>query len=167
MEPNESNDKEFVRGVVWLGLIIMLAGISLIWMGLYGDPENIHAPRWVIEISGMAFLGAGVGVALMDSMFNAVRKNVFFSWIQSLALLSMPVCLLIAFNWVAFGPGEREFSMSISIPFLSGYFENSPEWLGRLAFGIPTAFMDLIVGGAVLKVVYDSLAAWVNEGEEE
>ena len=71
-----------------------------------------------------------------------------------LALLSIPLILAMLFNWVDFGPGEREFSISISIPFLAIGFDRANEFLGRIVFAISALFMDFIL----LLVLYQMIA---------
>ena len=59
------------------------------------------------------------------------------------------------FNWVAFGRGEREFSLSISIPYFSTYSGWNNEAFGRAAFGIVALLADIIVVFVVVEVVKD------------
>lgn len=58
--------------------------------------------------------------------------------------------LSYAFNWVSFGPGTREFSSGISIPFLSFSFDSANQIIGRIVFAISTLFMNLVL----LLVIY-------------
>jgi hypothetical protein len=55
---------------------------------------------------------------------------------------------------VAFGPGEREFSASISIPFLAINFDRANQIVGRIVFAIPAILMDIIL----LLVIYQMVA---------
>ena len=154
----DGDENPYVRGVIWLGLVIMLAGIAPVWMAVTGDRKGLHAPLWVVFGSGLMFFNAGVVTGSMDTLFNPLREHRWFSWIQAIAGLSIPVLLMVILNWVAFGRGEREFSMSVSIPFLSFNFPRSSEILGRVAFGIPALLCDLIALGAVYKLMAD----WIN-----
>jgi hypothetical protein len=153
-------EKHYGRGLIWLGLLVMIAGGGILYISLFGSSEGMHAPRWVIAAAGGMFFSAGVLVGSMDTAFNSFRDQKWFAAIQLLALLTVPLGLMIPTNWVAFGPGEREFSVSISIPFLSGYFPNANQILGRIFFGIPALFMDVIALGVFGKLAWD----WVNEG---
>jgi hypothetical protein len=47
------------------------------------------------------------------------------------------------FGWVAFGPGPREFSTTVSIPFLAGRWGSS-ALSGRIAFGIGAVLLALM-----------------------
>lgn len=59
------------------------------------------------------------------------------------------------FNWVVFGQGEREFSMEISNPFLSVYFDRGIEIIGRIVFGIPALLMDAFLVYVVYNLIVD------------
>jgi hypothetical protein len=50
--------------------------------------------------------------------------------------------MFAVFAWVAFGPGERHFSSSVSIPGLSTSAHSSAS-SGRIAFGIGAGFIGL------------------------
>lgn len=63
------------------------------------------------------------------------------------------------FNWVSFGPGTREFSGGISIPFLTINFDQANEIIGRIIFGIPTLFMDLVL----VLVIYQMIAEFFGK----
>jgi hypothetical protein len=70
-----------------------------------------------------------------------------------MALLSIPLAFLTLFNWIAFGPGEREFSMSLSIQFLSFGLDCGSEIIGRIAFGIPALLMDAFLGYVIYGLI--------------
>lgn len=70
-------------------------------------------------------------------------------------LLSIPLIFVFLFNWVAFGPGEREFGISISIPFLTFEFDRAIEIIGRIAFGIPALLMDAFLGYGMYGLVVE------------
>jgi hypothetical protein len=108
--------KDFIKGMVWLGLIFMIPGGVIMRHRASTDIENLVVPRWVVVSAGMMFFNAGIVVGLLDSGFNALREKIWFAFFHILVLLSVPALLLADFNWVAFEPGEREFGMGISIP---------------------------------------------------
>ncbi len=145
-----------------MGLIPMLLGAVVIWQAVYAPLEDLNTPRWIPFIFGLMFFNAGIVVSALDSGFNAWREQVWFAYIMTLALLSIPLFFLILFNWVAFGPGEREFSISVSIPFVSADFERGNEILGRLFFGIPTFLVDLVVVYVVFGSIFEVIKNWVN-----
>ena len=126
-----------MKGAVWIGLVIMLPSAAGIFSILSADSETFDlAPRWTVFSGALAFFNAGITVGLMDSGFNDFRDKTWFAYFHFMALLSIPLILLMLFNWVALGPGEREFSMEVSIPFLSFNFDRANEIIGRIVFGI-------------------------------
>ena len=154
----ESGEKNFVRGMIVLGLFIIAVGVLPIWM-VYRGLGELYAPKWVVVSAGLMFISAGIAVGSMDTLFNPLREKVWFASIQLLAVISIPLILLLVLNWVSFGPGEREFSVSISIPFVSAYFENANQLLGRIFFAIPALIGDLLLGGVIYKMIAD----WIND----
>ena len=190
------NKDPFMKGAVWFGLVLLLPGA--VWFGLVlllpsaagmfailnADAETFDlAPRWIVFSSVLLFFNTGIVVGLMDTGFNDYRETWWLSYLHGLAGLSIPLIFLMLFNWVSFGPGEREFSGGISIPFLSISFDRaaSPvqelrirrpdQIIGRIFFAIPTLFMDLIL----FLVLYQMIAEFfgkkvdfleVDEGKE-
>ncbi len=156
---------DFVKGTIWIGLIFMIPGGLIIWQGVFTDIENMGVPRWVAISFGMLFFNAGIAVALTDKRFSPLREKIWFSCFHIIALLSAPFILLALFNWVAFGPGDREFSMSISIPFISAYFERGNEIFGRLFIGVPVFLVDLVIGYVALGTIYGLIKKWLYDEE--
>lgn len=149
------NKDLFMKGAVWIGLVILLPSAAGMFSILNADAETFDlAPRWIVFSAALMFINAGIAVGLMDSGFNEYREAKWLTYLQGMALLSIPLILAMLFNWVAFGPGEREFSVSISIPFLAIGFDRANEILGRIVFAIPALFMDLIL----LLVLYQMIA---------
>lgn len=143
------NKSPYLKGAVWFGLLFILPGAFLMLIALSADAENFDAaPRWIVFSSGLMFFNAGIVVGLMDTGFNEYRETSWLSYLHGAALISIPLILIMIINWVAFGPGEREFSIGISIPFLDLDFDRFNEIIGRIFFGIPALIFDigLLVG---------------------
>ncbi|MBC8506848.1 MAG: hypothetical protein ISR58_00700 [Anaerolineales bacterium] len=140
----------YFKGAIWLGLVVLIPITALLFSSLRAEPE---APRWIVILFLMMFFNAGLTLVLLDSLFNEVREDLWFAYFQALVLLSIPLLFAILLNWVAFGPGEREFSGGVSIPFLSFSFERANTILGRLIFGIPALLMDVFIGIVIAAVV--------------
>ena len=163
------------KGAIWFGLVFLLAGGAVMMQALRVDAAEMNAPRWVGFAFGLVFFNAGLTVSLMDSIFNAYRESKFFSYLHALALLSIFLIFPLLFNWVAFGPGEREFSMGISIPFLSFDSGGGNEIIGRIAFGIPALLMDAVIGYVLFAFIVEAnekkkdkaLSAYIEEMDSE
>ncbi|MBT3188490.1 MAG: hypothetical protein HN736_04665 [Anaerolineae bacterium] len=152
----------FVKGMLWIGLIFMFAGGAIIWQAIKVGMADESTPRWMGIIFGLLFFNAGVTVGYMDSVFNRFREGKIFSYAHMLAILSIFLIFPLLFNWVAFGSGEREFSMSISIPFLS-YDGPVNEILGRVFFAIPALLMDAVIGYLIYAYIVE---AYNKKGDE-
>ena len=161
-----STQTQSTKGMVWFGLIFMLSGAFIIFSSVNIIPteeSSFHAPRWVVAIAGLIFFNAGLVVAMMDSRLDVFRDKWWFYWLHGLAGMSIIFFFVFIFNWVAFGPGDREFSMSISIPFVSLDFDKANEFLGRAVFGLAALFMDAIVLFAFGGAAFEAIKNWVNE----
>jgi len=113
-------------GPWWLALIVIAAGAAIVagavgWLPLRPSPG---VPRWVGAAAGMVFVLGGVAVAMPA---RASRGKD--------AIGAALVTLLTAVGaWVAFWPGPRSFSSSVSAggATVGG---SGNEWIGRIAFG--------------------------------
>jgi hypothetical protein len=154
---NSRNDLS-PRGRLLFGLAFMAMGgfICLIGLGVLNpDPKGVHAPLWVVTCAGLAFLLAGLTVALgaaspATDSDGALPPSapLALRMTQYLVGLAIVASLALVGSWVAFGPGERYFTTSVSLPFWSDT-RAANEWSGRIAFGI----------GAVLTWLFFVLVA--------
>jgi len=133
---------------IWFGAIFVLVGAFI--MGIGGgivpvDPSSVHAPGWVVVLCGAVF--ALAGVATWAGRFGD-------EWSEGFALLIVGCFALIA-SWVAFGPGERQFTGGVSVGPAGG---GGPvgDRSGRIAFGVGAvslwAFTALLIGRLVKRV---------------
>ena len=101
-----------------------------------GGPANLHGPLWLMLCAGLAFFLAGVAIVIQtfghanatgDLLAGAPR---WMRAVQYLIGLSIFVCFGAISSWVAFGPGERQFSGT----FVFGDAATNAA-IGRIAFG--------------------------------
>jgi hypothetical protein len=118
------------------GLFFVLVGLGIVPPP--GGKKNLHGPLWVVFCAGLAFFFGG-GALLLHLASGAKPTDDDFpagapQWMRVVRYLAM-VAIFVSFaaigSWVAFGPGDRAFSMST--PFFSG---PANEIVGRVAFGI-------------------------------
>lgn len=107
------NKSPYFKGAIWFGLVFLLVGGAVMILSVTVGMEDTTTPRWIGIIFGLMFFNAGITVGLMDSGFNDYRETKWLSYLHAMALLSIPFAFLTLFNWVAFGPGEREFTRSM------------------------------------------------------
>lgn len=167
---SRSNANLTPRAAVVVGILAMLCGVYPVLAGL-GVVHVRAAPGaqpWVAVATGSMFILAGLAIingyavgggSLADG--NLSDSAPLFARVTQYVLGLAIVGLMFAvFAWVAFGPGERQFSSSISIPGLSTSGHSS-ERSGRIAFGIATGFMGLFF---VLSAVSGAKRLWRGSG---
>ena len=130
-------------GTMALGLFTILTAANVIPV----PDSTFEAPRWVVGFVGLSFLLAGAAVALArpGAAPGTIAANPYFGGAAGLVLV-------LILNWIAFGPGPRQFSGGIAIPFAS-WSGPSSEWSGRAAFGIGAMIADLIIVWLLIRSV--------------
>ena len=98
-----------------MGLFIILMALDII----HTDPESIHAPRWVIVLAGMMFTAVGLYIFSTGLFSESEQKTPIVQWMQYFLILGMLTAFAAVFLWVGFGSGERKFSSSGSVGFIS------------------------------------------------
>ncbi|MFQ5593862.1 MAG: hypothetical protein ACE5HA_06905 [Anaerolineae bacterium] len=143
----------FDKTAVFMGLVSSAAGgfVLLAAAGFIPAPEeSFHAPHWVVGLCGLAFLIAG-GLLLEGQLFawlgRGGRRDEFrqtiFEVSRYWAGVSIITIFALIFDWIAFGPGERQFSSSISLPFFS-VTTSGGQSIGRYMFGFGAIMLNLL-----------------------
>src|SRR6266700_370204 len=119
-----------LRSQPLLGVVVAAMGLMLAGSGIYGA---IHADRFTADAlmavpAGLMFIFAGILLGLAADS----------KWRNLLTAL-LVTCLALTFDWVAFGPGEPQFSGSFG-----GFGFIPSEWVGRAAFGAFALVLDLL-----------------------
>ncbi len=99
----------------WMGVPFIAAGTLIILMGAGVIEATLRAPGWIVVISGLMFVVAGLIVA-RSGTGKSVRQD-RQDIISQLLGLVVVACFGAVFTWIGFGPGERVFSSSY--PFCS------------------------------------------------
>lgn len=105
------------------GLIMILIGVGVI----PADPDSLHAPRWLLVVTGVPFLS--VGFFLLSKTVKAL------SWFEDYVALFIFTSFSIIADWIAFGAGERKFETNT--PLLEG------DIVGRIVFGVSGVFLSV------------------------
>jgi hypothetical protein len=132
---------------ICVGAVIFLVALDIISV----PEEDIHAPRWVLAAVGMVFALAGV-MAMVQGLKASMGGHPFIKWAYNGLLLVFMILFAAPFHWIAFAPGEREFSTTTSIPFVS-VTTSGGDLGGRLAFGCGAVLMDLILIVIVIQIL--------------
>jgi hypothetical protein len=138
------------RAALAAGLVAAACGVLPILGALEIIPLPLTpgTPVWVGVCAGVLFLLAGAAVI---NGYAIQGRDTARHAIQN--MLGVSICALFAAisGWIAFGPGERQFSTSWDLPFYSDEGRGS-ELIGRAAFGvgmlmvIAIAMVSLITG---------------------
>jgi hypothetical protein len=119
-------------------LAIAMGALAMLAVSGFLPGKNADAPQWVGLAGGMVFVFAGVALVLRwlagGAADNAELPQGSPRWLHASYYLIGLACIgmLAAIgSWVAFGPGERAFTMTT--PLGSGAGD---PWTGRIAFGV-------------------------------
>jgi hypothetical protein len=127
---------------VGMGLVLLLISLGVIPV----NPRSVHGPMWIVAAAGIAFMLAGLSIAVGAihgvSATGELPKDT--SWWMRLfyyvvGLVAVGALASIG-TWVAFGPGDRNFSGT-------GFFLLSAEGrdtAGRIIFGFGAVLTWLI-----------------------
>lgn len=91
---------------------------------------------------GMTFVCAGLGMILFGIGVKRLAAGA-----GGLSLLFF----LLTFNWISFGPGERNFTRKTQSSLTATTVKPVSEIEGRLVFGAVTGFVDLLIIYAIMK----------------
>lgn len=142
MERPAKSDSLIAR--LFFGLAFGAPGLFLVGVGagaIEVDPSSVRAPYWLIGMLGGMFTLAGAWLATRGTPLESGLKLV----VGPAILIGM----LVALHWVAFGPGERQCTGSVSIPFLSTR-TGVGDLECRTAFGLGAVFFDGIFASVAL-----------------
>jgi len=110
------------------------------------QPGAMQVPPAILWLAGTVFFAAGLGMML----FRITPKFAGFC-----ALVAL--CSFVAtFNWIAFGPGERNFSSrtTVSGPGVASSKQRAASKTeGRLVFGIFAGAMDALILFGLYKML--------------
>jgi len=95
-------------------------------------PESLRIPAWVAYVAASAFVFAGL--CLLASAITMTYR------LQRWLGVAVTVSLFVVCAWVAFGPGQRE--CSVSLPFVKSI---TGDAICRGAFGIGAILMGLFL----------------------
>ena len=134
---------------LWLGSLVMAVGGAVILVSadiISADDSSFNAPRWIVGLAGGLFLFAGAMVFIQDQRFSYFRDTNIYRVIRFVNVGLLLTIFGVIPTWLAFGPGERQFSGGISIPFIS-ISSDQGELSGRFVFGCGAIIMDLAAVG--------------------
>lgn len=144
------------RGALIVGVLCAAGGIPAILSGIGAIPlkPTPGTPGWVAVCAGVMFvlggaaivngyaIGRGMG-ADGDLPANTPLSVRLAQYLIGLAIVGL---MMIVSGWIAFGPGERHFSMTIAMPFVARRTAGD-DLSGRIAFGVGTVLLVVMLVG--------------------
>ena len=129
------------------GLYIVLAGL-----GALPPPGEAHAPLWLLAVTGLTFLLAGVNVLIRAVTRTPDSQGALAAaapgWLRALYRFTgfgIIVALGTIGSWVAFGSGPREFTGTLPLGGQIG------AYAGRAAFGFGALAIWIVVAGMAIS----------------
>jgi hypothetical protein len=122
-----------------LGGAIALATGVLVAAMIYTHPEELRVPAWVAYTAAMVFVLAGL--ALLAGAWE-------LGWLQRWGGAGVALALFFVSGWIAFGPGERE--CTVSMPFFRTF---AADAVCRGAFGFGTLLVGLLLGLVAYRAI--------------
>jgi hypothetical protein len=114
-----------------------LALLAIAFGWIQPPAESMEAPRWVLAAAGIMFLAGGF-VPLTIRLGAGAWQSRLVGAVVLIALASI-------FNWIAFGPGPRHFTSSLSLAGSPVQRAGTGETSGRVIFGVIALLLDLLV----------------------
>jgi len=121
---------EDVKNKLFAVMPVAMGGF-IVAMAIWGDDSGMHAPRWVVAAAGGVFVLAGLMI---------LGQNL--PWFAGLSAALMVTLFGAAVSWVSFGPGERQFTSTLSLPFIAVSGPGN-QILGRLCFAPGAILLDV------------------------
>ena len=141
------------RGAALLAVVCVACAVFPILGGLRIIPVRLAdgVPGWIVVAAGSTFLLAA-GALAVDALAGGIGPDgdipanapSSLRTAQGLCGFGIVVLFAVITSWIAFGPGERHFSIAISLP-LAWIRARSGDTAGRWAFGTAAVMLWLVV----------------------
>jgi hypothetical protein len=132
-------------GAVAIGSGLAIAGAGIVALSIWGNADAFHGPRWVVGSVGGAFFIFGAWTAVCYAIgYDPNHPDDGLPSPRVQLAICLPGLILFAapFHWIAFGPGERRFGISILFLTIRG---SANAVAGRFIFGVVTIAMDVFI----------------------
>lgn len=141
------------RGAALLALVCVACAAPSILGGLHVIPVRLSGdtPGWLAVAAGSTFLLAA-GALAIDALAGGIGPDgslpagasPTLRAAQSLCGFGIVVLFAVITSWIAFGKGERHFSISLPLPVILGGRARNDRF-GRFAFGTVAVVLWLVV----------------------
>jgi len=139
VQSSQSNSKAIRIGALLFGVAFSSIGL-IILLSIYGYlPSKQEIPfsaKIMTTLSAGVFVFAGMGMVLFSAGTTRLAAQA-----GGLSLLFF----LLTFNWIAFGPGDRNFNRKIRSDLTGTSVTKVSQIEGRIVFGLVAGLMDLLL----------------------
>jgi hypothetical protein len=131
------------RGAVVVGIALTLAGLGVMWAALHAPDASLGAPRSLVVLIGVMFVFGGAATILGFAIAGGAAADgqlppgtpLAVRLIQLALGLGITGIMAALAGWIAFGPGKREFGLTVLLPFIT-LSDAGNEIMGRAAFAV-------------------------------
>lgn len=153
-----SNSQLTRRSALGVGVLCIAVGAPTVLgaLGLIPIRPSPGVPIWVVGAAGLTFWLVAI-VMFADAIAGGTNSDGTLPagtppavhLLQAGAALAVVLALAAITTWIAFGPGERHFSITIALPFLI-YHPKHSDLPGRIVFGAGAVMIWIIaIAGTV------------------
>jgi len=131
-----------------VGLYFIAVGARL--LPIPGGPSNLHSPLWVLFCAGAVFFLAGAALVIQSRGASNATGELpadaprWLRVLQYLIAVAIFCCFGAIASWIAFGPGERQFSGTV----MTGNAAIDAA-VGRTAFGVGAVIIWLCTAAVI------------------
>ena len=131
-----------------VGLYFIAVGARL--LPIPGGPSNLHRPLWVLLCAGAVFFLAGAALVIQSLGASSATGDLppnaprWLRILQYFIAVAIFCCFGAIASWIAFGPGERQFSGTV----MTGNAAIDAA-VGRTAFGVGAVIIWLCAAAVI------------------
>lgn len=131
-----------------VGLYFIAVGARL--LPIPGGPSNLHSPLWVLLCAGFVFFLAGAALVIQSLSASSATGELpadaprWLRILQYVIAVAIFCCFGTIASWIAFGPGERQFSGTV----MTGNAAIDAA-VGRTAFGVGAVIIWLCTAAVI------------------
>lgn len=141
MSNKEYKNKTNEKPPIWLGIIVMVAGVLPI---VLGAKPTAGTPYWIVYLACSVFILGGLCI---------VGLGLGYAWVSKIIGPLIFVIFAVIATWIGFAPGERHCSSSISFSFFT-----KTESSGCQVFG----YMGVLLWIIIIAIGLGAVKKWIK-----
>src|SRR5262245_11925538 len=165
------------RAATVVGIALALAGLGVTWAALHSPDAALGAPRALVILAGVMFVLGGAATIVGFVMAGGAAANgelppgtpLEVRLIQLGLGLGITGIMAALAGWIAFGPGQREFRLTVLLSFIA-LGDAGNEIAGRAAFAIwagAAALLFIVFAARGLRLISQAAAGRAKTARRE